>query len=236
MSQEFPRVLVTGATSGIGLATARRLAGSPGYALFLTGRTPEKVASVARELEPAGTMAADLTTPHAADQLVEKAIGALGGLDAVIHCAGVGLIKPALETTDADFVRVTNINIRGTFLVARAACAAMAEQKKGRFITLPGILGRAVMKNAAAYCASKFAVTGLIKAMAGELQRANLQFTLLHLGGVDTPFYDDIGMSPQRDKMIPADLAAAQIQAALELPSHLVLNEITLQPGVHQLG
>jgi NAD(P)-dependent dehydrogenase (short-subunit alcohol dehydrogenase family) len=122
-----------------------------------------------------------------------------------------------------------------TFLVAQAAARLMGEQKHGLFLTIPGILGRAVMKNAAAYIASKFAVTGLIKAMAQEYQRVGVRFSLLHLGGVDTPFWDDLGMKVQRDKMIPAGTAADLIVQALELPPHLVLNELVLQPDSHQL-
>jgi NAD(P)-dependent dehydrogenase (short-subunit alcohol dehydrogenase family) len=224
-------ILITGASSGIGRAVAAKLL-AQGKSVFVHGRSATKL-----EESFAGCpqWAGDLVPPGAAAELISRAAAELGQLDAVVHCVGVGLIKPAAETTDAEFSRVLNVNTRVTFLVAQAAAKVMAEQKQGLFLTIPGILGRAVMKNAAAYIASKFAVTGLIKAMAQEYQRAGVRFSLLHLGGVDSPFWDDLGLKVQRDKMIPVDTAADLIVQALQLPPHLVLNELVLQPDSHQL-
>lgn len=230
------KILITGASSGIGRALALRLA-RRSFQLALTGRNAEKLQSVASEAggDPIHTFPADLVVPHAAAKVVQAAHAALGGLDAVVHCAGIGLIKPSLETSDAEFVSVTNLNIRGTFLVAQEATRLMAAQKHGLFITIPGILGKAAMKNAAAYCASKFAVTGLIKVLAQEFQRSGVRFTLAYLGGVDSPFWDGISMAVQRDKMIPVDYAAQLLELAIDSPSHLALNEIVLQPESHQM-
>jgi NAD(P)-dependent dehydrogenase (short-subunit alcohol dehydrogenase family) len=159
----------------------------------------------------------------------------MGTIDCVIHCAGIGLIKPSADTTDAEFTKIVNTNLRGTFLIARESCKIMAGQKHGLFITLPGILGKAVMKNAAAYIASKFGVTGLIKTLAQEYQRSGVRFCLFFLGGVDTPFWDEINMTVQRDKMIPVSTAADLIMQAVDAPPHLVLAEVVLQPESHQL-
>ena len=223
------KILITGASSGIGRAVATKLA-TRGLSLALNARS-------AAALEPLAGLKfpGDLTHASTAETVVNGAAEALGGLDAVIHCAGVGLIKSTLETTDADFTRVMNINTRATFLVAREACRVMAPAKRGLFITIPGILGRAPMRNAAAYCASKYAVTGLIKCLSQEFQRSGIRFSLLHLGGVDTPFWNDIGMSVQRDKMIPVETAADLVIQALDAPPHLVLSEIVMQPESHQL-
>lgn len=223
------KILITGASGGIGRAVATRLA-ERGLLPAVTARTAERLADF-----PGPKFPGDLTNPAAVETIIQGASAALGGLDAVIHCAGVGLIKPALDTTDAEFTRVMNINTRATFLVAREACRVMAAAKHGLFLTIPGILGRAPMRNAAAYCASKYAVTGMIKCFAQEFQRSGIRFSLLHLGGVDTPFWDDIGMTVQRDKMIPAATAADLILHTLDTPSHLVLSEVVLQPESHQL-
>ena len=234
---QLEKILITGASSGIGRALALRLSQRP-IQLALSSRNPEKLSAVKNDCRAAATvhlLPADIVVPHAAARMVQAANEAMGGLDAVIHCAGMGLIKPTLETTDAEFVSVTNLNMRGTFLVAQEACRIMSVQKQGLFITLPGILGKAAMKNAAAYCASKYGVTGLIKVMAQEFQRSGIRFTLAYLGGVDTPFWDTIGMAVQRDKMIPADYAAQLLETALDAPGNLVLNEMTLQPEGHQL-
>jgi len=112
---------------------------------------------------------------------------------------------------------------------------AMVAGGKGLFITIPGILGKAPMRNAAAYVASKYALTGMMKCMAQELQRSRVRFCLFHFGGVDTPFWDSITMAVQRDKMIPVGTAADLILQAIDAPPHLVLGEVVLQPESHQL-
>lgn len=225
------RILITGASSGIGRELALRLA-ARGESLALTGRSEEKLAGIA---PGAVVVAGDLTLPGVAESVVEKAVEAMGGIDVVIHCAGVGLIKAAADTTDAEFTRVMNVNTRATFLTAQAACRVMAAAKKGLFITIPGILGKAPMKNASAYVASKYAVTGLIKCFAQEYQRSGVRFCLFHFGGVDTPFWDQIQMAVQRDKMIPVATAADLILQAVDAPPHLVLSEVVMQPESHQL-
>ena len=224
-------ILVTGASSGIGAELARQLS-ARGDSVFATARSQEKLDALGLGSQ---SLAIDLTAPGASAKVVEAASSALGTIDAVVHCAGIGLIKPAADTTDAEFTHVMNTNTRAAFLLARDACKAMAAAKKGLFITIPGILGKAPMRNAAAYVASKYAVTGLVKCLAQEYQRFGLRFCLFHLGGVDTPFWDHIQMAVQRDKMIPAATAASLILQAIDAPPHLVLSEVVMQPESHQL-
>ncbi|MGC1481327.1 MAG: SDR family oxidoreductase [Chthoniobacterales bacterium] len=226
------RILITGATGGIGRALIDQLSSLPETKLALTGRSESGLSELP---DVAIKIPADLMVPGAATAMVDEAAEAMGGLDVVVHLCGVGLIKPIADTSDGEFARIVNVNLRTTFLVAQAACAIMAEQKSGRFITPPGILGRAVMKNAAAYTASKFAVTGLIKSFAEEYRRAGIQFSLFFFGGVATPFWDDLGMKIDPDKVIPPETAAGAILGAITAPPHLVLSEYVLQPESHQL-
>jgi len=223
--------LITGASGGIGLALAEKL-DSRGVNLTLTGRS---VGPLKERFPNATVIAADLIAPKEAARVVQEAAAAMGLIDCVIHLAGVGLIKSAAETSDAEFSRIVNINLRASFLIAQAACKTMAEQKHGLFITVPGILGKAVMKNAAAYSASKFGVTGLIKSFAQEYARSGIRFSLLFLGGVDSTFWDHLEMKVQREKMIPCSVAADLILQSVDAPSHLVLSEIVMQPESHQL-
>ena len=91
------------------------------------------------------------------------------------------------------------------------------------------------MKNAAAYCASKYAVAGMVKCFAQEYARSGVRFGLFHFGGVNTPFWDALSVNFQRDKMIPVETAAALVLQAIDAPDHLVLSEVVLQPESHQL-
>jgi short-subunit dehydrogenase len=222
-------ILITGASSGIGAEVAKCLA-LKGTSLFLTGQSHQKLSS----LNCGAYVAADLTEPGAAEKVLRTAIETLGSVDVVIHCAGIGLIKPAAETSDAEFTRVMNVNTRATFLFMREVCSYMSTLKKGLFITIPGILGKVPMRNASAYVASKYAVTGMVKCFAQEYQRHNIRFCLFHLGGVNTPFWDSINMTVQRDKMIPVSTAASLILQAIESPPHVVLSEVVMQPDSHQ--
>jgi NAD(P)-dependent dehydrogenase (short-subunit alcohol dehydrogenase family) len=232
------KFLITGASSGIGRAVAKKLA-ARGATLLLNSRSAERLAPVAGECIAAGGFgvvhAADLTAPGVAEALFKAAHDQLGGLDAVIHCAGIGLIKPTLDTTDAEFSRMIDVNARGTFLVAREACRMFSAQNRGLFIAMPGILGRAGQRHAAAHAASKFAVTGMLKCMAQEFQRSGVRICLLHFGAVDTPFWDGLETNVQRDQMIPVTVAADAVLSAIDLPEHLILNEIVLQPEAQQL-
>ncbi len=232
----FDKILVTGAGSGIGAACTRILA-ERGKSLVLTGLSPQKLDAISAGL-PAGhvwTRAADVTQAAAVRELFDEAVERFGGIDAVIHCAGVGLIRPLEEVGGPEFLHVMNVNARGTFHVLKEACRVMAPAKKGRFMTIPGILGIRPMKAATVYCASKYAVTGLIQAAAEEYRRHHLQFSLYHFGGVDTPFWDGIDMRVDRAQMIPAEVAARRICDDLDLPGHLVPGQTILQPASHQL-
>ncbi len=225
------KFLITGASGGIGRALAERLV-TRGAQLALSSRTLRRLEGIA---DGATLLPADLIVPSEAARVVDAARDALGGLDCVVHLAGVGLIKSAATTTDAEFSRIVNVNLRTTFLVAQAACRIMEAQKRGLFLTIPGILGKAPMKNAAAYIASKYGVTGLIKAFAQEYQRSGVRFGLFFFGGVDTPFWDQLDLKVQADKMIPASTAADILLQAIDAPPHLVLSEVVLQPESHQL-
>lgn len=231
--------LITGASSGIGRAVAMALA-ARGWKLALCGRDIQRLEDAATTCRNAGAAyvladSFDITSQKAVEDFVGRAHIEIGGLQVVVHAAGIGLIRPAAETTDAEFTRVTNTNLRGTFLLTQATYKVFAEQKHGLFITFPGILGKAVMRNAAAYSASKFGVVGLLRSMAIEHARLGIRYSLFYLGGVDSPFWDHVDMNPQRDKMIPLDVVKDAVLSAIDLPPHLVPSEVTIQPDSHQL-
>jgi NAD(P)-dependent dehydrogenase (short-subunit alcohol dehydrogenase family) len=238
--EESKKILITGASGAIGGSAAAKLA-KAGHHLFLSGRDEErlqKTVEQCRENDPGSvdSQTAELTSMAETEELVNAAKDKLNGLDAVLHCAGVGYIKSLEETSDADFVRVSNVNQRGTFLLCKYACPVMADDGGGLFLTLPGVLGKAGMKNACAYVASKFAVVGLVKSLAEEYQRKKIRFSLLYFGGVDSPFWEDLDMKVNSKFMIPVDVAADYVVSAVNAPDHLVLNEVIMQPASHQIA
>lgn len=232
-------VMIVGAGRGIGRASAEMFA-EAGADLVVASRNEAELAELAFKLERrkgAHVLAipTDVTNNMSAARLVEQAAQRFGRVDTLVYSAGVGALKPFAETTGEDFQNLMDTNVGGAFNVCKAVLPLMEKQKSGRVIALPGILGRAPMSQAAAYCASKYALTGMLKSLALEYKRAGVRFSLLHLGGVNSTFWDSITMRVQREKMLTVDAAARAVLFAASQDGEGVLNEIVLQPESHQL-
>ncbi len=231
-------VLVTGGGSGIGRASALLLA-QEGAEIVVAGRRTEMLdATVAAIIDAGGDALAvptDVTKSADVAQLLTKATETFGRMDIAILAAGVGVLKPVLDLTEDEFDTMLLTNVKGTFLTAQAAARVMTGNGGGAIITFPGVLGRAPMASGAGYCAAKYGVTGLTKAMAIDLKRQGIRCTALHFGGVDSPFWDTITMRVQRDKMLTIDDAARAVVYAATQPPGSALAELVLQPESHQL-
>lgn len=231
---------VTGASSGIGRRAAETLAAA-GATVVLAARRYDRLVEVAGQIgQTTGQFAlpvvCDVTQPAQVDAAVNEAVQECGRIDILVNAAGVGILKPAPALSQADFDLMLDVNLRGVFTVTQRVAREMQRQGQGGVvINLPGSMGRAVMANAAGYCASKWGVVGLTKALATDLKRYGIRFSLLYLGGVDTPFWDGIDMRVQRDKMLTVDDAAQAIVYAASQTGAAVVNEIVLQPESHQL-
>jgi NADP-dependent 3-hydroxy acid dehydrogenase YdfG len=110
----------------------------------------------------------------------------------------------------------------------------MVEVKKGLIINIPGILGKIPMSGAAAYCASKYALVGMMQSIREEIKRTEIRITQIYLGGVDSPFWDTINLRVQREKMIQAEEAAKSIWFLCQQPVSGVVSEMVIQPFNHQ--
>jgi len=229
--------IVTGAGRGIGRALAIKLA-ADGVKVALAARTYQEIAEVADQINSQGGSATAVTTDvtHSAqiNELIAETKAAYGRIDVVYHGAGLGVLSSALDLTDADLDRMLDTNLKGLFYLSRAAIPVMLNNGGGQIVVPVGILGRYVMRNSAGYSASKFAVVGLVKALGEEFNKRGIRFTLLYLGGVDTPFWDTVDMKVQRDRMLTADAAAEAVIYALHAPGAAIVNEIVMQPDSHQ--
>lgn len=231
-------VLLSGATGGIGRATAAALA-AEGATLVLTGRDQAALEGLAREIEQAGVfvlpLAADLTRPDEVEHLVRRAVRECERIDALVAAHGIGVMADGLDLATEELERMLAVNVTATFrLVQQVAQQMRAARRGGRIVLLPGTMGAHTMPKASGYAASKWATTGMAKALAQDFRRHGITFSLLYLGGVDTPFWDQIDLRVQRDQMLRPAQAAAAIRSALSQPDGAVLNEITLQPEGHQ--
>ena len=229
------KVLVVGATGGIGDEVTRLIQNNKAQ-VFITGRDASKLSAVTQQHGIAAEnafqvdIADGLAVQAVADQIHER----VGALDILVNAAGIGIIKPIEKLSFEDFDRTINANLKGPFNLLKAFLPGMKEQKKGLIINIPGVLGKTPMAGASAYSASKYGLNGLIKSVREELKRTNVRMTNIYLGGVDSPFWDDIDMRVNRDKFITAKEAAKAVWFLCQQPLSGVVSEMVVQPFNHQ--
>lgn len=228
-------VLITGATGGIGMATARLLVAG-GAQVFLTGRNAEKLQAIQQELKlPAERVfAADLGQATEVEALRQRYHTVFPAIDILVNAAGIGIIKPMESLSPEEFMATLQSNLIAPFLLMKAFLPAMKEVKKGLIINIPGVLGKVPMAGAAAYSASKYGLTGMMQSIREELKRTDIRITNLFLGGVDSSFWDRIDLRVQREKMIRAEEAAKSVWFLCQQPLSGVVSEMVLQPFNHQ--
>lgn len=228
-------ILLVGATGSIGSRAAKLLVGS-GANLFLAGRNPEKLATVADQISvpTERTFSLDISKPEEVLALKEKYFSVFSSIDILINAAGIGIIKNMEQLSEVEFLRTLNYNLYGPFLLVKIFLPSMKEVKKGLIINIPGVLGKVPMAGAAAYSASKYGLVGMMQSIREEIKRTDIRITNLFMGGVDSSFWDTIDLRVQRDKMIQADEAAKAIWFLCQQPASGVVSEMVLQPFNHQ--
>ncbi|HEY7257451.1 MAG TPA: SDR family NAD(P)-dependent oxidoreductase [Gaiellales bacterium] len=184
--------LVTGAGTGIGSATARRLA-ADGFWVALAGRRPEPLEETARAIGAGGGRAeafpADAGDPAQAEGLVAEAVAALGGLDVLVLAHGVGGSAPVADDTPEEWGEVIRINLTGAFLVARAALPHL-EARRGAVVTVASTNAWVAGPGWASYCASKAGLAMLTATIASDYGPRGVRANCVCPGWVRTPMAD----------------------------------------------
>jgi len=239
MNLEGKTALIVGASRGIGLASAE-LFSKAGANVVISARNESELMEAEYQLNANGNaevlaLAADASVKSDVEALVDESIKRFGAIDYLVQAAGAGILKPFAELTSEDLDDLLTANVKTAFNVLQAVLPKMAENKFGRVVAIPGILGKAPMMQAAAYCAAKYALTGMIKCLAQEYKRFGIRFSLMHFGGVDSSFWDDITMKVQRDKMLSIEAAANAVFFAATQEGEGVMAEVVLMPENHQL-
>ncbi|MGA5807482.1 SDR family NAD(P)-dependent oxidoreductase [Streptomyces cellulosae] len=207
--------LVTGASSGIGAAVARRLS-AEGWRLVLNGRDAGRLAETAAHA-PAAVFAEDLTRPAAERRLTRFALDEVGHLDLLVACAGVGWAGDFTTMTRRAFDEVMEVNLLTTLRLVRQVLPHMVEAGSGRVVLVGSLAGAVGVKGEAVYSASKAAVAVFADALRQELRGTGVGVSLVVPGVVDTPFFDRRGTpyARTRPRPVPPERVADAVWRAV---------------------
>jgi NADP-dependent 3-hydroxy acid dehydrogenase YdfG len=222
-------MVITGASSGIGAATARR-AVEFGQRVVLAARSQDKLEALAEELGgPEHALAArcDVTSWEEQQQLVATALDRFGRLDVFFANAGFGAKRGFLEESVEHWKAMIDTNVLGAALSVRACLPHFRERNAGHVLLTSSIAGRRALPGSL-YSCTKHAVTAMGEALRQEVAETDIKVTLIEPGAVDTPFFD----SRPSHALEPDDVARA-VLFALTQPPHVDVNEILVRP-IHQ--
>jgi NADP-dependent 3-hydroxy acid dehydrogenase YdfG len=220
-----PVFLITGASSGIGAATARAAAAA-GYRMVLAARSADRLADLAAELggaERALPVHCDVTEWEQQEAMVQTALDHFGRLDVAFANAGFGAARGFLKESPEHWRSMVLTNVYGAALTIRATLPAL-EQAQGHLLLTGSVAGRRVLAGSL-YSATKWAVTAMGEAARQELNETGVRVTLIEPGMVDTPFFDN----PVSNALQPEDVARA-VMYAVSQPPHVDVNEILVRP------
>ncbi len=236
-------VLITGATSGIGEACAKKYA-ADGDRLILTGRRADRLNILKTKLEK------DFSTEILAlifdvqdKKAVDKNLGTLPTewqkIDLLINNAGLAAGKDSFENADInDWETMLNTNVHGLLYVSKQIIPLMIANKKGHIVNIGSIAGKEVYENGNVYCASKFAVDAISKSMRIDLLKHSIKVTCIHPGAVETEFSlvrfkgDKNKAAATYNGMVPlsGNDIADSIFYCTQLPDHVCINELVITP------
>jgi short-subunit dehydrogenase len=218
-------VAITGASAGIGRATAGRLA-RDGAAVALCARRKEMLEAAAREVEAAGGEAlpivADVTSADDMERFVSAAVDRFGRLDVIVCNAGFGIAGTIDEISPDQMKKLVDVNYMGTFYAARAALRVFRRQQHGHVVIISSIVGKRGVPYMGAYAATKFAQVGMAECLRAEVSGSPIHVTVVYPVSTESEFFDVMSretgttiaraLGPRQDTAVVADAIARAIE------------------------
>jgi 3-oxoacyl-[acyl-carrier protein] reductase len=229
-----PTALITGATEGIGRATALAL-GRAGYRIGAVARTESKVRQLVSHLKEEGIeaagSAADVGQAEPVARAVETVTQALGEVQVLVNNAGILIAKPFEELTLEDWDATMATNLRSLYLMSRAVLPAMRRRQEGTIVNVASLAGRNGFVGGTAYTASKHAVLGFSRSLMLEVRKDNVRVIAVCPGSVATPMMRDQPMLKSNPERIlqPEDVADTIVHA-IQLPTRAMVSELDIRP------
>ena len=224
--------IVTGASSGIGASIAETLS-QHGVKLMLTGRNEARLSDVAEQLQEnsqseIATHIVDVTQKNEVAKLVKETENKFGHVDILVNSAGL-MLSSAITDGDVEaWENMIDVNVKGTLYGINAVLPIFLNQSTGHIINIASISGFEVTKQSTLYSASKAAVHTITQGLEKELAKTGVRVTSISPGMVDTPLSGNTDWG-SRKKLDPKNIAEAVVYA-LQQPSHVNINEVTVRP------
>ena len=234
-------IVITGASSGLGLAAARALSEQGAY-LVLGARRIDRLQQLADELNSAGqralAVATDVTVLADVQNLVDTAVNTFGRIDVMVNNAGIMPISALERLKVEDWEKTVDVNVKGVLYGIAAALPHMQRQMSGQFINVASVAGHKIMPNGAVYSASKHAVCALSEGLRQEVKPWNIRTTIVSPGAVDSELPGSITEADVAQGMqgfyqvtaIGADSFARVIAFAISQPDDMDVNEVVFRP------
>ena len=230
--------IITGASSGIGVAVARNL-NETGVKLILAGRRQDRLSALKEELNDAVILACDLSEPGIPERLLEMALESFGHCDIVFNNAGIMTVASIDEIDIEEMCYMVRVNVEAVFRMAYVALKHFKSTGSGYLINTSSILGTKVRPTAGAYAGTKFAIEALTEALRMELAKTNIGVTCIEPGLVQTELHRSWKEPPAQSLNIsrplqPEDIARV-VRFILEQPDHVRLPRILATPADQEL-
>ncbi|MDX8350178.1 SDR family oxidoreductase [Cognatiyoonia sp. IB215446] len=230
------RALVAGGSSGIGLSAAVALA-EAGADVIIAARNAQKLEAVVAELTAAGMSASALTLDVVDVAATEAAVAENGPFDVLVNSAGLAIHAPALDTTEADFDAVSNINIKAAYFLTRSVAKGLiAEDKPGSLINITSQMALVGGIDRAVYCATKHAVEGFTKSMAIEWGKLGIRVNTIGPTFVRTPLTEQTFRNPDRVAWIMDKIKLGRVGEVTDIMGpvvYLASDASALMTGAH---
>jgi 3-oxoacyl-[acyl-carrier protein] reductase len=234
--------LITGASAGIGQATARALA-SEGANVVITARREDRLQQLAAEIQSLGAkaiyIAGDASTEATAKETVERAMNTFGRIDILVNNAGVGNYKNLVDTSADEYDQIMDVNMRSTFLFTRHVVPVMLTQREGLILMISSMAGVYGFPGQAVYCASKFAQMGFAQSLDKELRPHGIKVGTICPGGVKTEFAIGKGRTEEsvaKSQMLEAEEVAQAILFAATQPPGARIIQIQMRTMAENLN
>jgi NAD(P)-dependent dehydrogenase (short-subunit alcohol dehydrogenase family) len=232
--------IVTGASSGLGAAIARKLA-AEGAKTVLAARSKDKLDALAAEIKlnkgTALACATDVTKEADILRLIKTAVDTFGRLDILVNNAGIAVHKPTTEVTTAEWQHIVDTNLTSAFIASREAMKIMKEQRRGRIINIGSVSAIVPRTNTVGYAATKFALSGLTHSMALDGREFGITVSILHPGVADSSLGGHSDNKRPPEQMMQASEIADVVHLMCTLPDTTNLyNAMVLPVGMTFLG